>query len=149
LFTKILVPIDGSPLAEKAANFAGMLSEKHNSDLVLLSVAQDIPILTYEPQGYIFSREVTFNYIEEMKKRHNKILVKTLEKLQKRHQKLNISTILLQGNPVDKIIEIAQKKKADLIVMGSHGLGVIKKFFLGSISDRVADQSSIPILLVK
>ena len=149
MFTKILVPIDGSPLAEKAANFAGMLSEKHNSDLVLLSVAQDIPILTYEPQGYIFSREVTFNYIEEMKKRQNKILVKTLEKLQKRHQKLNISTILLQGNPVDKIIEIAQKEKADLIVMGSHGLGGIKKFFLGSISDRVADQSSIPILLVK
>jgi len=143
------VPIDGSALAEKAANFAGILSEKNNSELVLLSVVQDIPILTYEPQGYIFSRKVTFNYIEEMKKRHNKILVKTMEKLQKRHHKLNISTILLQGKPVDKIIEIAQKENVDLIVMGSHGLGGIKKFFLGSISDRVANQSLCPILLVK
>ena len=72
-----------------------------------------------------------------------------MEKLQKTYPKLNISTKLVEGKPVDTILKFVQQEKCDLIVIGSHGLGGIKKFFLGSISDRVADQSPIPVLIVK
>jgi len=62
---------------------------------------------------------------------------------------LKVSTKLVEGRPSDKIIETAEKGNFDIIIMGSRGLGGIKEFFLGSVSDRVADEAACPVLIVK
>jgi len=55
----------------------------------------------------------------------------------------------LIGRAADKIIETAKTQNVDLIVIGSRGLGGIKEIFLGSVSDRVADEAKCPVLIVK
>ena len=62
---------------------------------------------------------------------------------------LKVSTKILEGRPADKIVETAKDDKTDLIVMGSRGIGGIREFFLGSVSDRVADEATCPVLIVK
>jgi nucleotide-binding universal stress UspA family protein len=59
------------------------------------------------------------------------------------------TTKLVEGRPADKIVETAKLESCDLIVIGSRGLGGIKEFFLGSVSDRVADEAPCPVLIVK
>ncbi|MFQ6064459.1 MAG: universal stress protein [Candidatus Bathyarchaeia archaeon] len=62
---------------------------------------------------------------------------------------MNVSTKLVEGRPSERIVEVAKEGKFDVIVMGSRGLGGIKGFFLGSVSDRVADEAACPVLIVK
>ena len=71
------------------------------------------------------------------------------KKVKKINLKTRFSTKLLEGRPADKIVEIAKQESFDLIVIGSRGLGGIKEIFLGSVSDRVADESHCPVLIVK
>jgi nucleotide-binding universal stress UspA family protein len=56
---------------------------------------------------------------------------------------------LAHGNPPDAIIEEADAKGADLIVIGSRGFSGAKRFFIGSVPNSVLHHSSIPVLLVK
>lgn len=63
--------------------------------------------------------------------------------------RLRISTKILIGSPADKIVEESGEGNFDLIVMGSHGLGGIKGFLLGSVADRVADLAQCPVVVVK
>ena len=62
---------------------------------------------------------------------------------------IRFTTKLVEGRPADKIVETAKLESCDLIVIGSRGLGGIKEFFLGSVSDRVADEAPCPVLIVK
>jgi len=54
-----------------------------------------------------------------------------------------------EGRPSEKIVETAKQGNFDIIVLGSQGLGGIKKFFLGSVSHRVADEATCPVLIIK
>jgi nucleotide-binding universal stress UspA family protein len=62
---------------------------------------------------------------------------------------VRVSSTILEGRPADKIVEAAKEGGFDLIVMGSRGLGGVKEFFLGSVSDRVADEATCPVAIVK
>ena len=53
------------------------------------------------------------------------------------------------GNPAEEILNIAKKKKTDIIVIGARGKGRVAEFFLGSVSNAVLHKSKIPVLLVK
>jgi nucleotide-binding universal stress UspA family protein len=150
VITKILVPIDGSEHSKKALEFALDIAEKYSATIQLLSVAQPIVLtgFSYLTQP-ILPPTSTAMYIEEMEAAHKKILSEALKKAKKSKPNLTISKKLVNGRPADKIIEIAKDGKFDFIVIGSRGLGGIKEFFLGSVSDRVADEATCPVLIVK
>ena len=78
-----------------------------------------------------------------------KVLFEALKKAKNLKAGLKISKKLVQGRAADKIVEVAKEGGFNLIVIGSRGLGGIKGFFLGSISDRVADEAPCPVLIVK
>ena len=96
-----------------------------------------------------FSRLGTTKYLEELKAFHEQVLVEALKKANKVDAKIKVSTKLLKGRAADKIVEVANEGGFGLIVIGSRGLGGIKEFFLGSVSDRVADEAKCPVLIVK
>jgi nucleotide-binding universal stress UspA family protein len=72
-----------------------------------------------------------------------------LEKAKSSKPSVRVSSTILEGRPADKIVEAAKEGGFDLIVMGSRGLGGVKEFFLGSVSDRVADEATCPVAIVK
>ncbi|KAK4843978.1 hypothetical protein QYF36_015007 [Acer negundo] len=58
-------------------------------------------------------------------------------------------TLIVEGDPKDKICELAEQMHIDLLVVGSRGLGKIKRAFLGSVSDYCAHHAVCPIVIVK
>jgi nucleotide-binding universal stress UspA family protein len=146
---KILVALDGSEPADKALDFALDLAEKYSAEVALLSVAH-MPLVVYTSPGIGgFPPVAIGRYTKKLKASHEKLLSEALKRAKKVKPNLKVSTKLLEGRPSDKIIETAKEGNFDIIVMGSRGLGGIKEFFLGSVSDRVADEAVCPVLIVK
>jgi nucleotide-binding universal stress UspA family protein len=150
MIKNILVPIDGSEHSVRAMSYALDLAEKYSADIKLLSVAQPVvatgSMFLTQP---ILPPASTAIYVKEIEAAHEKILAEALRKAKERKPNINISKQLVNGRPADKIVKIANDGNFDLIVMGSRGAGGIKEFFLGSVSDRVADEARCPVLLVK
>ncbi|XP_073137849.1 uncharacterized protein [Henckelia pumila] len=63
--------------------------------------------------------------------------------------RVQANTSILEGDPKEMICEAAEQMNADLIVVGSRGLGKIMRAFLGSVSDYVVHQAKCPVLIVK
>lgn len=150
MIKKILVPIDGSEHSDRALNYALDLAEKYSAEIQLVTVAQSVvstgPMFLTQPMLPPTSTSI---YVKEIEAAHKKMLSETLKKAKENKPKIKISKKLVNGRPADKIVKIANEGNFDLIVMGSRGAGGIKEFFLGSVSDRVADEARCPVLLVK
>jgi nucleotide-binding universal stress UspA family protein len=147
LITKILVAIDGSEHADKALDFALDLAEKYSATITLVNVFQ-VPMFGYLGEPFAYPALLA-EFTNEVKRMHEQILSKALKKAKELKPNLKISTVLEEGRPSDKIVETAKEGNFDLIVMGHRGLGRVKEFFLGSVSDRVADEAHCPVLIVK
>lgn len=137
---KILVAHDGSKSSDKALKKAVELAVNFNASLTVLSVIPELYLteLSDVDRHKIFdvlSKETT----EAMEKIRKSLSGKSLE----------VKTLVRQGDPAEKILETAQKMKADLIVTGSHGRHGTKKFLLGSVSSKIVDYSKSPVLVVK
>jgi len=142
-----LVAIDGSEHANKALDYALDLAEKYSATVTILNVFQE-PVMGYLGEPFAYPVPLA-EYTKELRDSHGKMLSKALEKAEKAKPHLKISAILKQGRPSDRIVETAKEGDFDLIVMGHRGLGKVKEFFLGSVSDRVADEASCPVLIVR
>ena len=152
MIEKILVALDGSESADRALDFALDLAEKYSADVVLLSVVQPliVPMISYPTAGVPPVPPVAMGtYPKGLKVSYEKVLSEALKKAKKIKPKVKVSTKLVEGRPSDRIVETAKEGNFDIIVIGSRGLGGIKEFFLGSISDRVADEATCPVLIVK
>jgi nucleotide-binding universal stress UspA family protein len=76
------------------------------------------------------------------------VLYRAEEKVRQEKPKLKVSAKIEHGRPEEKIVETAKEGHFDLIVMGSRGLGR-REYALGSVSSRVADNATCPVLIVK
>ncbi|MEJ2240832.1 MAG: universal stress protein [Candidatus Bathyarchaeota archaeon] len=148
MIKKILVAIDGSQSADHALSFGLDLAKKYSAEVMITTVL-DSPEPSLVAKGMFYAPNSTEEYLNQLRKFHRKILVDARNKSKQNNPKLKLSTKLLQGRPADKIVEIAKDKAFDLIVIGNRGLGGIKEFILGSVSDRVADHAPCPVLIVK
>lgn len=128
--SKMLVPIDGSEYAEKAARYAGFMAKKIGAKVTLLYV-QESGIFNLRP-------EVT-----------RAVGTRILSNAAKQFEGLELDQELKSGDPAKIITKTANKEDYDLIVMGSRGLGVVERFLLGSVSDHVIHYANLPVLVIK
>lgn len=149
MIKRMLVAIDGSEPAAKALDYALDIAEKYAADVLILSVIP--PINSVIPRFSTASPPKSFYklFITEIEKRLKIALSEALKKVKAEKPMLKISTALLEGRPAEKIVQVAEEKNFDIIIMGSRGLGSVKELFLGSVSDKVADTSTCPVLIVK
>ncbi|RVU53810.1 universal stress protein [Anaerosphaera multitolerans] len=140
---KILVPIDGSKMADKALDIARDIGEKYDAQLYLITVT---------PQTYVLKQyQSNFPHIVEIQKEERK---RVQEILSKAEEKLldypkEVMTFGLSGDPSEQIIDFAEKEDVDLIVMGNRGLGVFSRTLLGSVSSKVLNHTKKSVFLVK
>ena len=139
LLKKILVPIDGSLHAERALTYALGIAERCNADVEVLTV---VPEVVSDPE---WMKE----YTEKMKEEGEITLLKAHNKTKEEKPDINITVRLEEGHTALKILEIAEKGSHDIIIMGSRGLGSVRRFLLGSIGSKVVNQAEIPVLIVK
>ena len=146
MFTHILLASDGSEHALKAARVAADIATKFGAQLTLLSVF-DPPVVRspiVSPQEPPIDTTTLTRLAAEtqdaVERRTGQVLEECGTPYLCRRE---------TGHPVDMIVRVAKKTQADLIVMGSRGLGGLESFLLGSVSDRVLHHSHCPVLIVK
>ena len=141
MFSKVLVPVDGSDNSHRALNAALLLLEKLGAKVTAIHVMEDIPVL------HIQSEKLLRELLDAYKKESELILSKCSEIATKKG--LSINTKLLQGNAGATILDFCEKEKYDIIVMGSRGLGKFKELLLGSVSSKVVHHSSCPVMIIR
>jgi nucleotide-binding universal stress UspA family protein len=146
MINKILVALDGSDHANHALEFAIDLAKRYHADITLITVIP--PILIPEYSYQTVTNEAIITVTQHLEASFTEILSNAVTSAKKHNPHLKISTRLEKGHPDDKIIEIAKIHSYDMIVLGSRGLGY-REYPLGSVSARVAEMASCPVLIVK
>ncbi len=152
LFTRILVPYDGSSHSKKALSRAIEVAHNVDSELLLFSVVN----VTYiRPPGLL--KGLSFGKAERaaMKKFQASVIrdtKKMLEQAVSRCKKdgTNASYVVGRGNISEEILKLAKKRRSTIIIIGSqglHGFGKIKT--LGSVSRKVSELAHCPVLIVR
>ncbi|MBS7649869.1 MAG: universal stress protein [Candidatus Bathyarchaeia archaeon] len=138
MMKKLLVPVDGSESSNMAVKYACEIAHKFGSEITLLCVIPP-PIVLGVEAGVIDYRplEESGRTVIEKAKR----MVESAG--------LSASTRLETGQVADIIVNIAKEEKTDLIIIGSRGLSGVKRFLLGSVSNRVSHHAPCPVLIVR
>jgi nucleotide-binding universal stress UspA family protein len=133
MFTKILFPIDESREARQAAEIVSQLVKLHNSQLVILSVVEDSVV---EDEDKTMSSPETVD----------QLLANAKDMFAQ--QGITAETIERSGKPAFTICDVADDISANLIVMGSRGLGLTDEGAGDSVTHRVLSLSPCPVLVV-
>lgn len=142
---KILVPIDGSDVSLKAAANAVEVAKNTGGELTFITVALNpIPSKIYEYEPY-WDPELN-EMLEIIKKIENKTLDDVIEKLELADLKFEKKFCF--GEAYIEILREAREGNYDLIVMGRRGYSKIKRFFIGSVTQRVISDSPCPVLVI-
>ena len=140
--TKILLAADGSKFTKKALAFLvtheGLCGP--NDELFVVNVQPTVPPRVKTMVG---AAAVNDYYKDEARK-----VLDPIERFLKTH-KLQFRTSWKVGSAPAELLAAAKKEKAELIVMGTHGHGIIGRALMGSVAQRVVTDSTVPILLVK
>lgn len=137
---RILVAHDGSKLSDKALKKAVDVATRFEGSLTVLTV---IPELYLTELSDLDRQRI----MDALTGETNASLERIRSSLA--GKSVEAKTITRQGLPAEKIIETAKKMKVDLIVVGSHGRHGAKKFLLGSVSSKVVEYATCPVLVVK
>ncbi len=142
----IVVPVDGSDQSRKALEFAADLATHYKAELKLIYVTEPFVV---EDVFSISTIPVPVDLDDlSMEKYGNEVLDKA-ETIVRDSGAASVSKKVLKGDPAKAILAFSEKAKADMIVIGSRGLGNVSGFLLGSVSQKVAHQAHCTCITVK
>ena len=145
MFKKILVPLDGSQIAESALNVALKIAENTGADLLLLQAVQQEMLISPPVIGYATVRPVrpleavtedAVNYLGHIK--DNYAL-----------RNVSIDTNVVYQDPAMAILDTVVRDEIDLIVMSTHGRSGLDRWVYGSVTERVMRHADCPVLAVR
>jgi nucleotide-binding universal stress UspA family protein len=140
---KILLPVDGSKSSLNAAKYVSKLAKDLRSkcSVTLISIHDDIGL------GHVkqfVAKSVIDDYLREVSEKELKAAQKALDTAGVKH-----SMVIKRGNVSQEILNLANKEKFDLIVMGSKGRTGILDALMGSVAQKVSANAKQPVLLIK
>ena len=148
---KILVCMDGSESSQKALEEASVIAQGCNVVELAIIHVHDPSLGATLPYYESITAEQMKNFqnmMAEQKKEREKILSQASKFLEEKNIKTR--TILKEGHPSHTIVNVAKEEGFDMIVIGSRGLGGLRKFFLGSVSNAVVQETeNCSVLVVK
>ncbi len=137
MFQYILLGVDGSPPSLRAAEIAGRLARDQRARLCVVAAFEPVPDYLGKP------------YWDEMLSRH---MAHAQEVLQGALKKVGpveaLETEILQGPAAEALLQLAQQRGADLIVLGRRGVGGLTSLLLGSQAAKVVAHATCPVLLI-
>ena len=150
MYKKVLVPLDGSPLAECTLfHVKNLIKDGSVGEVTILNVVKvDLPWATMG-SSEVRTKPIDLNAIREPLFAASK---KYLADIESRlgSEGIKVKTESVEGNrPADTITEYAQKKGMDMIIIGTHGHTGLKKLMVGSVAFGVLHQSYVPVLLIR
>lgn len=154
---KILVPVDGSNASINAVKKAIEIGKKYNSNIKLISVVKSTEGRSKARNENMWSAvdgSIIIKSVELEKKLESTYMENAQILLDQIVTKLdfngtNVEKEVLIGEPYEKILETAKNGYYDLIVMGNRGFSKIKRFFVGSVTQKVISESPCPVLVIR
>ena len=141
---KVIVPLDGSKVAEAILPHAVEFSEKMNLEIVLLRI-----YVSPKPDHVLQYQHTLDRLWEQMRNEAQTYLEETARQLSGNGVR-NVSTVLLDGDVAEeKIIDVARNTPQSLIAICTHGRTGVGRWVLGSIADRVVHHSEKPVLIIR
>jgi nucleotide-binding universal stress UspA family protein len=142
MYSKILVPLDGSHLAERAIEPALEMARSSDAEIILLEAVQDSLAPVPEAHYHVPARETYRSAITSMK-----YLQEVAARL--RPQVRKVQWHVKEGDAIGTILGFAHQHDVDIIVMGTHGRTGISRVLLGSVAEKVSLTTHRPVVLVK
>ncbi len=142
MFSKILVAVDGSPSSDRSLAYAFDIAKKYGGSIVLIHVVErPVYPYVYPPKGINFEGSA----LDMIKKAASRLLQEKKGELL--NKGIKTDAILVVGDPAGEILKASEE--CDLIVMGSRGLGRAKILLLGSVSTKVSQHTTKPLLITR
>ncbi|TCJ18322.1 universal stress protein [Rubrobacter taiwanensis] len=142
--TKILLATDGSADAMLANETAADLANTTNSELHVVTVAPGALDPTYRIESFVRYEDA----LKEVEEEARRILNEQVKKIEEAGGKV-AEAHLRRGRREDEIVKLAEEIGAGLIVMGSRGLGGVRRALMGSVSDFVVRHAHCPVMIVR
>jgi nucleotide-binding universal stress UspA family protein len=147
--TILLVPVDFTSFSEDALVFASELAKCMSAQLLVLHVIHD----PAESPGFYARKGKKKKYLQSMEEAADEMMKEFLDKMRQAfpgNEPINKATpLLVIGTPVTRIVEVAEKKEATMIILGSQGRTGLSNLLLGSKAGQVVQLSTIPVTVVK
>jgi nucleotide-binding universal stress UspA family protein len=142
MYKRVVIPLDGSALAEEMLRFVVDIAGPLDLEVVLLRVIRMLP-----PQITESVRAALLDSVEQHTAEARGYLAALAERLGARG--IRVRTEVRQGEPVDEIVDCAREVGADLIAMTTHGRSGLGRLLFGSVAEAVLRQAEIPVFLMR
>ena len=141
---RILHATDFSGASKHALETAVDFAKQNRAELFIAHVL--VPNIAYPTDSY--ADPALYVEIERNERRHAQ---SQLEKLVRNLQrsKVKVTGLLLRGTAADQIVRTARRRRADMIVIGTHGRAGLRKLLMGSVAGRIVSESTVPVLTVR
>jgi len=141
-FQKILIATDGSENAAIAVSYGVIIARAMGAEVhILYVISTEHAVTTRTVMGWTDSFE---KYLEEIGKEALVYATGVGEK-----EGVKVESFFRKGRPAEEILEYAEENNIDLIIMGTQGLTGIKKFLIGSVTEKVLRHSKVPVMIVR
>lgn len=145
MYQRILVPIDGSPTAERALQEAIRLTDGKAQLRLIYVIEEGYPL---DAEGYAFIDYAALK--EATRKTGERVLAQAAKVVQQAGRTAETTVLDVPGDRVANVIDAdALSWKADLIVIGTHGRSGVGRLLLGSVAENVVRGAPVPVLLVR
>jgi nucleotide-binding universal stress UspA family protein len=147
MFQHVLIPIDGSPIARKAARAAIALAKGMGAKVTLYYAME--PLEMYYVDESIGIGPKALRTLEKNVRVRGERALAEIEPIAVRAQVPYESVLSPSASPYEGILAVAKKQKCDLIYMASHGRTGLRSLLMGSVTQKVLANAKIPVLVYR
>jgi nucleotide-binding universal stress UspA family protein len=150
MYNKIMVPMDGSDLAECVIpHVTAIISAFKSKEVILVRVVNPVmlPVSVPAQDDFGFTEKNRHQLGASRKKAAEVYLKKMADSMDIPGTIINF--ILLEGNPANMLADYANENEVDLIVIASHGRSGVSRWVMGSVAERIVRTSCVPVLMVR
>lgn len=141
MYKKILVPLDGTPLAEAALTHAEEIAKKDGAEIVILRIPDHIEP-KYPVQAYVES-------IRQQKEADEEAVEYVNEKVNFLNEEhIKAEGVTREGPVMETILAVAEETQADMITMSTHGWKGLQRLLKGSVAEKIVQNAHIPVMVI-
>jgi len=148
MYRKIMVPLDGSQLAEIVLPHVEVIAQANKSaEIMLVQAVEPIAI----PYGREMAQLISMEQVKKFEA-HNEVQAKSyLTEVSAQLSKtgINVKTYITYGKAAEALADFAAKNNVDLVIIATHGRSGVSRWVLGSVADRLLHSISTPTLVIR
>ncbi len=154
MYSRILVPLDGSELAECVlSHVQTIIRGCREPEVIFIRVVEpvNLPVGALSAGGMVYSEEDAARTRGQIDSEHRHVADEYLKRITGRREFTGTSTraVVVTGKPAEAIADYAGENGVDLIVIGTHGRSGISRWVMGSTADKVLHAAPMPVLMIR